>query len=169
MKAYEQLIYLVIFATIVYLFYMIFFKKYRYIVLIVGSLILLFVASKFMGFFVILSSLIVYVFALIISNRTEKTNQKKDFLEKEEFKKLKQETKKVNKRYLSIGLILNLGLLIGLKYVNFFDSFLNNVFGFFAIRIRNSIFKYFVTNWYQLLYPFEYGLFNRCVSFEISS
>ena len=114
MKAYEQLIYLVIFATIVYLFYMIFFKKYRYIVLIVGSLILLFVASKLMGFFVILSSLIVYVFALIISNRTEKTNQKKDFLEKEEFKKLKQETKKVNKRYLSIGLILNLGLLIGL-------------------------------------------------------
>ena len=55
---------------------MIFFKKYRYIVLIVGSLILLFVASKLMGFFVILSSLIVYVFALIISNRTEKTNQK---------------------------------------------------------------------------------------------
>lgn len=136
MKAYEQLIYLVIFATIVYLFYMIFFKKYRYIVLIVGSLILLFVASKFMGFFVILSSLIVYVFALIISNRTEKTNQKKDFLEKEEFKKLKQETKKVNKRYLSIGLILNLGLLIGLKYVNFFDSFLNNVFGFLQLELE---------------------------------
>ena len=136
MKAYEQLIYLVIFATIVYLFYMIFFKKYRYIVLIVGSLILLFVASKFMGFFVILSSLIVYVFALIISNRTEKTNQKKDFLEKEEFKKLKQETKKVNKCYLSIGLILNLGLLIGLKYVNFFDSFLNNVFGFLQLELE---------------------------------
>ncbi|MFR7881669.1 MAG: hypothetical protein ACLU5J_09485 [Christensenellales bacterium] len=122
MKAYEQLIYLVIFATIVYLFYMIFFKKYRYIVLIVGSLILLFVASKFMGFFVILSSLIVYVFALIISNRTEKTNQKKDFLEKRNLK-IKHKKLKVNKRYLSIGLILNLGLLIGLKYVNFFDSF----------------------------------------------
>ena len=50
-------------------------------------------------------------------------NQKKDVLEKEEFKKLKQETKKINKRYLLIGLILNLGLLIGLKYLNFFDSF----------------------------------------------
>lgn len=169
MKAYEQLIYLVIFATIVYLFYMIFFKKYRYIVLIVGSLILLFVASKFMGFFVILSSLIVYVFALIISNRTEKTNQKKDFLEKEEFKKLKQETKKVNKRYLSIGLILNLGLLIGLKYVNFFDSFLNNVFGFLQLELEIPYLNILLPIGISYYTLSEYGLFNRCVSFEISS
>lgn len=146
MKAYEQLIYLFIFATIIYFLYMIFFKKYRYIILIVGSLILLFVASKLMGLFVILSSFIVYLFALIINNRIEKMNQKKDVLEKEEFKKLKQETKKINKRYLLIGLILNLGLLIGLKYLNFFDSFLNNIFAFLNILLPIGISYYTLSN-----------------------
>lgn len=141
MKAYEQLLWLLIFGSIAYLLYMVFFKKYRYLILILSSLILLGFASKWMMIFVLLSAFIVYLFARIMSQKNETIKNKKAEYDKETFKQEKLKTKKANKRILIVALILNLGLLISIKYLNFFDGILNSIFSICNWDFQIPMFK----------------------------
>lgn len=141
MKAYEQLLYLLIFGSIVYLIYMVFVKKYRYLILLIASLGMTFFVSRFMTLMMLLSALIVYLFALFIGQRNQKLKAQKETLSKTDYKELKRKVQKVNKRLLILGIILNLGLLIGFKYINFFDSIFNQVLKWFHADFQIPIFK----------------------------
>ena len=50
-------------------------------------------------------------------------------------------TKQVNKRILIVALILNLGLLISIKYLNFFDGILNSIFSMCNWDFQIPMFK----------------------------
>ena len=141
MGAYEQLIYLLIFSSIVYLIYMVFVKKYRYLVLLVFSLGIFLFVSRFMTILMLASTLIVYLFAYFIGKRNKNLKLQKETLTKDEYKALKKKVQKVNKRLLILGVILNLSLLIGFKYINFFDSILNTIFSWFHADLSIPMFK----------------------------
>lgn len=128
MQAYLQIVYLVVFAILVLITYYIVPRKWRYLVILFFSLVFIFITSTYMGCFVILAGIITYVFAKIMGRKYEKLGEKKESLEKEEFKLLKKKTKKANKGILSIAIICLLLILIVLKYLNFFDSILNTIF-----------------------------------------
>lgn len=128
MQAYLQILYLTVFMTIgLVIYYLVPIKK-RWIVLLVFSLIFIFITSSFMGCFVILSSVVIYIFTSLMNKNYMKQDVEKDNYSKEEYKEYKKKIKKKNKVLLCISLIINLGMLVGLKYINFFDSFINVIF-----------------------------------------
>ena len=138
MNSYEQLLYLLIFMTVLY---MLFFKKYRYLVLLFASIILVIFVSKFLSILMALSAGIVYIFAYLISKRTEEMKLKKENLSRDEYKSLKNKVQKHNKNLVVIGIILNIGLLVGLKYLNFFDSIFNKIFNICNFNLKIPYFN----------------------------
>lgn len=128
MQAYLQLAYLGIFLIVGLIFYYLLPIRKRWVALLVLSLVFVFVMSKYMGIFIIIASLVCYIFTMIMNKNNHNVAARKEELTKEEFKSLKKETKKRNKVFLIIGISLTLLMLLSLKYINFFDSIINNIF-----------------------------------------
>ncbi len=139
------LIFIIVLALIYYLFP----KKYRYFILLIGSIYFYFLISKQYIIFIILSSIVIYLSARLMN---------------------KYEKKK--KLILVISVLVNLGFLAVLKYNNFFASLINPIFKVIAFKIPYHKFilpigiSYYtleaisyVTDVYRKKYPSEKNYF----------
>lgn len=119
----------VVFLIVIFLVYFITPKKFKYILLTAASLIFYIINSKFLTLFVVASSLLTYGAGLLIEKQNTLFKQKKKELEKEERKKLKKQVTAKKRAVLTLGALLNIGILLVLKYTPFFISVFNTVSG----------------------------------------
>lgn len=105
--------------------------KYQWIVLLVFSYVFYaFAGIKYITY-ILLSTIVIYTVGVIIGNISQKQKNylmvNKDVLSKEEKKKFKAASKKKQKMWLLAALIINLGVLISVKYLNFFIMNTNSI------------------------------------------
>lgn len=115
------IIYLV-FNLIIYSFVK---KKYRYILLLLSGLICYIYISKVASLYLLTTIGLTYVFGLLFTKI--KQSHKKDGLEKKERKIVNKRIKQLNKRLLILYVVLSLGILVALKYLNFFNQIISDV------------------------------------------
>lgn len=111
-------------------------KNYRWVVLLFGSYFFYWMSSRSLTAVLLLMTAITFVTAKVIDARNQKSImylKEHNELPVDERKAYKQNCKKVNKRILIIGILLDLSILLFLKYFNFFTENLNELFGCFAI------------------------------------
>ena len=108
-------------------------KRFRWIILLLGSIIFYYLTSKKLICFVILSSIIIYLLGLILDKYNDKIHKVNDSkkLKDEQKKILKDEYKKVKRRYLLVGILLNILFIIVTKYSGFVIENVNGILGLF--------------------------------------
>lgn len=118
----------ILFVMAVLVLYAIFPKKYKYIILLISSYIFYISNSKKLTIFLILSTISVYFIALKIQNIDDKLKiSLKEITDKDKKKSLRKEAKSNKKKFLVIGVIINIGILWFLKYSYLFSNFINNL------------------------------------------
>lgn len=126
--AFNTFAFLVFFAVVLILYYLVP-KKYQWVFLLLSSYFFYLYASVKFAAFIILTTVTSYYAAICIDDdhKREKTvlAQGKETLAKEEKKAIKEHGKKRRKRMLVLLLVLNFGILVFLKYFNFFADNLN--------------------------------------------
>lgn len=109
------------------IFYYIFPKKFRWVVLLVCSFIYYYLLSSELMFPIIVSMISIYLGGISINYINDK---KIDTDDKELKKKFKNKNKLYKKIVLLVVLLINIGLLVYLKYYNFIVSCINNLFNY---------------------------------------
>lgn len=138
---YQQLLCLLIFISVVYGVVMALPPRFRHIALLVASYGMIGFISKWLAIFPLLSTAVVYGFARIMERTEQIALAEKPNLSKEEWKLRKKAMTRRKKHWLALGLVLNLGMLVGLKYINFLDSGLNGVLHLFGAGISIPMFR----------------------------
>ena len=110
-------------ALVVFLYYIVPLKK-RWIVLLVSSYIFYFLSSKYLIVFILLSTLSIYLSGILIGKQDDLLASCED---KEKKKELKIKVKKRKKLILTLGILFNVGILLVLKYSNFFITTVNSI------------------------------------------
>ena len=110
-------------ALVVFLYYIVPLKK-RKIVLLVSSYIFYFLSSKYLIVFILLSTLSIYLSGILIGKQDDLLALCED---KEKKKELKIKVKKRKKLILTLGILFNVGILLVLKYSNFFITTVNSI------------------------------------------
>ena len=106
------------FVVVGLLLYSIFFKKYKWVVLLVLSYIMIFFLSAYWLIFMIIATIIVFGCGIWIGKLNKSFEIKKEGLEKEEKKRLKAQIKKKQKLIMILGLFLSFLILALLKYTD---------------------------------------------------
>ena len=113
-------------------------KKFKWIVLLIASYLFFALNSGKYTIFIILSTLSIYVVALKIDKIANSVSERiKGLDSKEEKKKLKNEAKRKKKIVLIIGILINITMLVVLKYSGFIIGEFNNLF-----KINIPVFKF---------------------------
>lgn len=111
-------------------------EKYRWIVLLVGSYFFYWTNSKWLLFILLATTLVTYAIGLWtqkVSDRAQAyLKEHAEELSREDKKRHKENTKKVKKRIMLLGVLLDLGALLFLKYFNFFGGTINDVSSLFG-------------------------------------
>lgn len=113
-------------------------KNYRWIVLLFGSYFFYWMSSRALTVVLLLMTGITFAIGKIIDARTQKSViylKEHSELTSEERKAYKQNNKKVNKRILILGILMDLSMLLVLKYFNFFSGNVNELFRWLGISI----------------------------------
>lgn len=127
-------------ASVVLLYYLIP-LKYRWVVLLLASYVFYWLNSKWL-LLVMLGTTLITFFAGLWMQRVKDRHaaflaENKDSLTREEKKARKEKVKKASKRILLLGILLDLGALLFLKYYNFFGVNLNHLFS--AVGVKASV------------------------------
>ena len=117
--SYHSPLYFAGFLPLVIVAYQLFPKKYRWIVLLLANYAFFFLWSRWLVVYNILSTVITYVFGRILGNM-KKAPEGTD----------KKAYKKKKSRIMTLGILLNLSMLVVLKYTNFIGTNLGNLFHF---------------------------------------
>lgn len=127
----------VVFVAVVCILYFIFPKKAKWFVLLAASYIFYWISSNKLIIFLLITTLSIYLGALLIGKIDKKTKETCKILEnKDEKKKIKNKAK-TKKKLVVFGIILiNFGILAGLKYSNFIVGNLNSLLKIFNISIE---------------------------------
>lgn len=104
-------------------------KKFKYIMLLTVSMIFYIINSKFLTFFMIGSTLLTYGAGLLLEKQNAMFKEKKKELEKEQRKLLKKQVDSKKKLILTLAVIVDIGILLVLKYTPFFMSAANTILG----------------------------------------
>lgn len=138
-------LYFLLFLVILFPLYFLCNKKYKWVVLLVASITFYVLCSYKSIFFIMFSSVIIYFMARAIDkNRCKEKNflnENKD-LNLADKKVYKNTNKKIRKRYLSIGIISVLIVLVLMKYLNFLIDNTNSI-----LLLFNSDFSFKNVNW----------------------
>lgn len=119
----------IIFLSVLVIVYKLMLKKLKWIVLLIASYVFFALNSGKYTIFIMLSTLSIYITALKIDKIGNKISEKVKSIEnKEEKKRLKNEAKKKKKIVLAIGILINIAMLVVLKYSGFIIGELNNLF-----------------------------------------
>ena len=117
------------FVAAVLLVYYLVKPKYRYIVLLLASMIFYALTGIKNCIFILVTALSTYFCAILMENAAEKMKKyisdNKDTLTKEAKKELKSDLKKKQKRVLILCLVINFGILFFLKYANISIAYFN--------------------------------------------
>lgn len=118
-----------LFVTAVLLIYYLFPKKYRWVVLLVASYVFYGLTGIANLTYILITTISAYLCAVFIERKAteqkEYLKEHKESLTKEEKKSYKAGIKKQQKRILILGLILNFGILVYLKYADWSIAYIN--------------------------------------------
>ncbi len=115
------------FVAILSLIYFVIPKKFRWMLLLTASYIYYFLSSKELTICLIISTLSIYFMALEIGKIEENTKQKCKELEKEARKTLKKKAAGDKKLVVFLTVLINIGILVILKYGNFISENINKI------------------------------------------
>ena len=106
-------------------------KRFRWIVLLVGSYAFYWTNSAWLVLVLFGTTLVTYLIGLWIQAVSDRNQaylkENKGTLSREEKKQFKEKGKKTARRILGLGILVDLGALLFLKYFNFFGSNINSV------------------------------------------
>ncbi len=121
-----EFIALIFISTIIY--YIVPIKK-RYLVICLANAFFYVYSCKFRSLYLLASMVSIFFAGLFINKIIIKKNEVKELkIDKEEKKLLKKKYNKQKKLILLLAIIINLGILLVLKYDNFFISMINSLF-----------------------------------------
>lgn len=127
----------VLFVAIVSLIYFIFPKKFKWVVLLVANYIFYFICSNFLIIYMLITTLSIYILALIMGKIDIKTKTRcKEETDRKIKKEIKNKTKRNKKILVALAVIINFGILISLKYCNFINQNLNAIFNTIKLPIE---------------------------------
>lgn len=127
--SYTSFLFFIAYFGITFLLYTVVPKKAKWCVLLVGSWVFYLVATKGRFEYLAVTTLMVWGMGLVIQKLNDKFKEKKKDLEKAERKKLKEHYKRLKGLALAGGVAVSMGLLIFLKYFNFFGGAANHFLG----------------------------------------
>ena len=111
-------------------------REYRWIVLLFGSYFFYWMSSKSLTVVLLFMTIVTFAVGKIIDARNQKSAaylKEHGELQSGERKAYKNNCKKINKRILILGILLDLSILLFLKYFNFFSDNINELLGWFKI------------------------------------
>ena len=114
-----------LFVAIVCVLYFMIPKKQKWILLLFASYFFYYVSSAQLAIFLGITTISIYISALWMGKIEEQTKQQIKNLEKDKKKEQKEKAKQKKKWIVALTLALNFGILIVLKYGNFFCENLN--------------------------------------------
>lgn len=136
MISYTSFAFFIIYFGITYVVYSIMPQKAKWWVLLAGSYIFYFVSSKGHIIPIILSTVSIWLLGLLIQKINDDFKAKRKELKKEERKAFKQQCKKKKSMIMALGVLFNIGILLVLKYSNFFIDTTNFLFGADFANVR---------------------------------
>lgn len=131
----------IMFFIVVLIGYYIVPKKGKWIFLLASSYFFYFYASIKFAFFIILTTITSYYAAIYISKLHQKQIELPKDMGKAEKKAEKEKLKKRRKYILVSLLVLNFGILLFLKYFNFFSENLNILFDSLSLGLKTPTFN----------------------------
>ena len=129
MISYTSFAFFILYFGVTYVFYTLFPPKAKWCVLLAGSWAFYFISSKGHIEALIVSTVSVWGFALLLQNLDNKFKEKKKGLNRDERKTLKNKFAAYKKATLTAGIAVSVGLLLVLKYSDFFIGNFNSLFG----------------------------------------
>lgn len=117
---YTSYLYFFGFVGVVYLLYLIVPVKHRWLVLLAGSYAFYMFMNGFLTAFLLATTVSIYFCGIHLGKIQDKFNIAKKDLSKDEKKVLKESVTKKKKGVVAIAVVINLGILLFLKYFNFF-------------------------------------------------
>ena len=155
--AYNTNTFFALFLPFAMLIYQVTKKKYRWVALLLSSIVFFMLISNMLIGFAFLTTLFTYAGALFIEdtltakklkksaeNIDESSTSKTQDLKKRLTKEEKQLRKRIAKRYMILSIVLVVSILVVLKYSNFFIMIVNNVFALTRTKNEISYLKLFV-------------------------
>ena len=132
-----------VFVAILILIYFITPKKIKWLVLLIASYIFYFLNSTKLIVFILITTLSIYYVALIIGKIDKNTKEKVKNIEEKDVKKvIKAKANGKKKLVLLIGILLNLGILIFIKYSSFIGENINSLLKIMNINATIPLTKY---------------------------
>ncbi|MEG2080748.1 MAG: MBOAT family protein [Oscillospiraceae bacterium] len=122
---YTSYIYLVLFLGITFFLYTIMPKKYKWAVLLTASYVFYIINARKYIIFLLSTTISIYIGGLILNKISDWYSSIKPSLSKEERKPKKKIMQREKKAVLALIVLFNLGLLVFLKYYNFFSTSTN--------------------------------------------
>ncbi len=116
-------------------------KRFRYLVLLAASIAANFVYNHFLGVFILVTSVSVYLCGLGISALEKKYSPAIKSLPRQERKKPRKKLQRKKYLVLAAVLIVNLGILFTLKYLNFFAELGVKLIGLFGKELSAPSFS----------------------------
>lgn len=127
-----------VFLFVLVIIYKLMPKKFKWTILLLASYVFFALNSGKYTIFIILSTLSIYITALKIDKIGNIVSEKVKTIEnKEEKKKIKNQAKRKKKIVLTAGILINIAMLVVLKYSGFIIEELNNLF-----KVNIPIFKF---------------------------
>ena len=130
--------YMVLVLVVVCLYYFVP-MAYRWCLLAIANVIFYVSSSRGLSLFLLCSIISIYVGGILLQQRNDKQKKKLKELDKEDKKAFKQLIKKQKKAILVSIVAINIGILLYLKYFNFFAMNLNAIFEFVHLDSKIGI------------------------------
>jgi len=141
--AYTSYVYLLLFLSITFLAYNLVPNKIKWLILLLASYLFYCISSENLVIYIVISTLSIYFSGLFIQKFNDKFENAKKYLSKEDRKLLKAKIARYKKIAIAFALIINFGLLLNLKYCNFFAETANSIIhcfnSSFSIPWRNIV------------------------------
>ncbi len=126
---YQEPLFLLLFLPVVLLVYHLMPQKHRWKVLLAASYFFFWTISGKMLIFLLLSTFSIHHFGLWLDTVRQDEDVMIKAAEKPERKALREKKKHRMRRVLALGIVLHIGLLLCLKYINFFGTNVNLLLG----------------------------------------
>ena len=127
-----------VFLFVLVIIYKLMPKKFKWIILLLASYVFFALNSGKYTVFIMLSTISIYITALKIDKIGNTVSEKVKTIEnKEEKKKIKNQAKRKKKIVLTAGILINIAMLVVLKYSGFIIEELNSLF-----KVNIPIFKF---------------------------